>query len=188
MLCLKYLLRKKLQFIDNSCTSLQLKITYIFLCHWHEKIVFSRQYVDVLNPFIGCQQNWSKNTIFIMVLTWKVLYKSLSNRNFNVKKDNWLYLLFKTKFCSLHRQKLVWIKICPIIFVFTSIAIWKRLVIYYYEKVLPLKITNIKKNFGYLLRVNLCHCFCHWFHNCLWLSLFNKLCPCILLFLGLCSL
>ena len=23
---------------------------------WHEKIVFSRQFVDVLNPFIGCQQ------------------------------------------------------------------------------------------------------------------------------------
>ena len=28
-----------------------------FSSHWNEKIVFSRQFVDVLNPFIGCQQN-----------------------------------------------------------------------------------------------------------------------------------
>ena len=28
--------------------------------HWHEKIVFLRQFIDVLNPFIGCHQNWSK--------------------------------------------------------------------------------------------------------------------------------
>ena len=24
--------------------------------HWREKMVFSRQFVDVLNPFIGCQR------------------------------------------------------------------------------------------------------------------------------------
>ena len=43
--------------------------TILFSSHWQEKIVFSRQFVDVLNPFIGCQQNWSKNTIFIMYIT-----------------------------------------------------------------------------------------------------------------------
>ena len=26
--------------------------------HWSEKIIFSRQFVDVLNPFISWQQNW----------------------------------------------------------------------------------------------------------------------------------
>ena len=57
-----------------------------FSSHWHEKIVFLRQFVDMLNPFIGCQQNLSKNTIFIMEITWKVLYKSLSNSNSKVKK------------------------------------------------------------------------------------------------------
>ena len=59
---------------------------YMFSSHWHEKIVLSRQFVDVLNPFIGCQQNWSKNSIFIMKITWKLMYNSLSNSNFNVKK------------------------------------------------------------------------------------------------------
>ena len=30
------------------------------------------------------------------------MYNSLSNSNYNIKKDNnWSYLLFKTKFCSL---------------------------------------------------------------------------------------
>ena len=42
-----------------------LKINCFFSNHWHEKIVFSHKYVDLLNPFIGCQQNWRKNTIFI---------------------------------------------------------------------------------------------------------------------------
>ena len=37
-----------------------------FSIYWHEKIVFSRQFVDVLNHFIGCQQNLGKNSIFIM--------------------------------------------------------------------------------------------------------------------------
>ena len=31
-----------------------------------EIIVFSRQFVGVLNPFIDRQQNWAKNTIFFM--------------------------------------------------------------------------------------------------------------------------
>ena len=31
-----------------------------FSSHWFEKIVFSLQLVDVLNYFIGCQQNWWK--------------------------------------------------------------------------------------------------------------------------------
>ena len=38
----------------------------IFSSHWDNKIVFSRQFVDMLNLFIGCQQYLSKNTIFIM--------------------------------------------------------------------------------------------------------------------------
>ena len=38
----------------------------IFSSHWHENIVFSRQFVDMLNLFIGFQQYLSKNTIFIM--------------------------------------------------------------------------------------------------------------------------
>ena len=37
-----------------------------FSSQGHENIVISRQFVDVLKPFIGCHQNWSKNTIFIM--------------------------------------------------------------------------------------------------------------------------
>ena len=57
-----------------------------FSSHWHEKIVFLRQFVEILNSFIGCQQNWSKNTIFIMEITLKVLYNSLSNSNSKVKK------------------------------------------------------------------------------------------------------
>ena len=38
----------------------------LFSSHWHEKVVFSRQFVDVFNPFIGCQQNWSLNTIIFL--------------------------------------------------------------------------------------------------------------------------
>ena len=30
---------------------------YMVLGHLCEKIVFSRQFVDLLDPFIGCQQN-----------------------------------------------------------------------------------------------------------------------------------
>ena len=41
-------------------------LVYIFSSNWHEKIVFSCQFVDALNLLLGCQQNWSKNTIFIM--------------------------------------------------------------------------------------------------------------------------
>ena len=36
-----------------------------FSTHWREKILFSRQFVDVLNPCIDCQQNLRKTTMFI---------------------------------------------------------------------------------------------------------------------------
>ena len=39
------------------------KEKHIFLCHLHEKIVFSRQFVDMLSLCISCQQNLSKHTI-----------------------------------------------------------------------------------------------------------------------------
>ena len=34
----------------------------IFL--FYGKMVFARQFVDVSNPFIGCQQNWRKISTF----------------------------------------------------------------------------------------------------------------------------
>ena len=36
----------------------------IFSSHWHEKIVFSRQFIDVLNPFIGFQKLKKKYNIY----------------------------------------------------------------------------------------------------------------------------
>ena len=57
------LLRLSRIFIVNKCTK--------------KKIVFSRKFVDLLNPFIGCQQNLRKNTILII----EILYHSLSGSN-----------------------------------------------------------------------------------------------------------
>ena len=40
----------------------------IFSSHWHQTLYFhfSPQFVDVLNPFIGCQKYLRKNTMFVM--------------------------------------------------------------------------------------------------------------------------
>ena len=91
--------------------------------------------------FIGYQQNWSKNTMFLIYITWKVLYNSLSkaiitkfctlptpHTKFSLNKNMPNYNRFVPS--PPHTQNLVWIKTCPIIIVLTSIAIWKRLVIY----------------------------------------------------------
>ena len=56
------------------------------------------------------------------------------NSNYNVKKiiiGNICYSKQNFVPSPSHTQNLVWIKTCPVIIVFTSIAIWKRLVIYY---------------------------------------------------------
>ena len=49
--------------------------TFYFSSHWREKIVFSCKFCDVLNAIEV------KNSIFIMQITWKLLW----NSNFNVK-------------------------------------------------------------------------------------------------------
>ena len=45
--------------------------------HWREKILFSR-------PSIGCKKILEKNTIYL--IPWKVMNKSLANKNLNAKK------------------------------------------------------------------------------------------------------
>ena len=53
--------------------------SYVYLFyHWCEKIQISCNFFEVLLSFLVCHQNWKK--------TWKVSYKSLWNRNFDVKK------------------------------------------------------------------------------------------------------
>ena len=63
--------------------------------------------------------------------TWKVLYNSLSNSNYNVKKIIINFICYsKQYFVPTPHTKFCLNKKCPFIIVFTSIAIWKRLVIY----------------------------------------------------------
>ena len=50
---------------------------HFHLSHWREKIVFSF-------PSMGCKQNWIRNIKYL--IPWKVMNKSLANKNFNVKK------------------------------------------------------------------------------------------------------
>ena len=51
-------------------------------------MVFSCQFVDVLNAFIGCQQNWRKNTIFMKKSVTKYcrVYNSLWYSNLTPQK------------------------------------------------------------------------------------------------------
>jgi hypothetical protein len=56
-------------------------------------------------PFIDCQQNLSKNNE-------KVMYKSLSNRNFNIKKIIIGHICYSNQNFLPSTQNFVWIKIC----------------------------------------------------------------------------
>ena len=107
--------------------------------------IFSCKFVDLLNLFIVCQQNWIKTHIYhVNNLIPNV--KSLWNSNFNNNKkdNNWLYLLFKsqnkilfsphptTRFCLKKKHD----KLC--IIVFNSIAISKWLVCTIYHLIFGL--------------------------------------------------
>ena len=56
------------------------------------KKLYSCKFVDVLNHLIG-----RKKTIFITQITWKVMYKSLWNRNFNMRKIKIGHIYYSTK-------------------------------------------------------------------------------------------
>ena len=79
----------------------------------------------------------------------KVMYKSLSKSNFNFKKimiEHIHYLKHIFIPSTPHTQNFVCVKICSIIIIFTSITIWKRLVLYYSYSFSPIEIWSWEMN------------------------------------------
>ena len=78
------------------------------------------------------------------------MYKLFSNSNLTLKKIIIVHIYYsKQKIVpsTSHTQNIVWIKACPIIIVFKSIAILKWLVIYYYDRIDNSTLIELTKTF-----------------------------------------